>query len=53
MKEPPRATVTLLAQIVNLIDQHAFMEIVNELEADKYSKGYTAWHQLIWMLLCQ
>ena len=53
MKEPPRTTITLLAQIVNLIDRHAFQEIVNELEADKYSKGYTAWDQLIWMLLCQ
>ncbi|MEG2810643.1 MAG: IS4 family transposase, partial [Akkermansia sp.] len=52
---PPSAkNLNLYAQLVKeLLNRHEFQNIVTKHQANKYSKKFDAWSQLIWMLFCQ
>ena len=44
---------TVFLQLVKLIDRGEFGKMVKRHEADKHSKGFGSWQQLVSMLFCQ
>jgi hypothetical protein len=44
---------SLFSQVLSLIDRHHFSRCVNELEAEKWTKGFTCWSHFVSMLFCQ
>lgn len=44
---------SLFSQVLNLIDRHDFSRCVKDLDAEKWSKGFTCWSHLVSMLFCQ
>lgn len=48
----PEVNVTLLSQILKLIDRNAANKIICRHEADKHSKGNNTWTHLVSMLFC-
>ncbi len=48
-----RATLSMFAQIVQLLPQSLFFELVQKYQTDKGAKGISTWDQLIAMMFCQ
>ena len=48
-----RATVSMFAQIVQLLPQSLFFKLVQKYQTDKGSKGISTRDQLIEMMFCQ
>ena len=48
-----RATVSMFAQIVQLLPQSLFFKLVQKYQTDKGSKGISTKDQLIAMMFCQ
>ena len=48
-----RVKVTLLSQVLGLIDRDIFKQIVNRHEGDKHAKGVDSWTHLVCMLFMQ
>jgi hypothetical protein len=44
---------SLFSQILSLISRHEFAGHVNDLKADRHSKGFSCWDQFVAMLFCQ
>ncbi len=44
---------SMFAQALQLLDKDLFRSAVNEFDAEKWSKGFTCWGQLVCMLYCQ
>ena len=48
-----RATLSMFAQIVQLLPQSLFFGLVQKYQTDKGAKGISTWDQLIAMMFCQ
>lgn len=44
---------SMFAQALQLLDKDLFRSAVDEFDAEKWSKGFTCWGQLVCMLYCQ
>lgn len=44
---------SLFSQLLGTINRNVFAELVQRFEAEKASKGFTCWEQLVAMLFCQ
>lgn len=47
------ASTSCFAQVLSLVDRHAFGRAVNDHEAEKGSKGFACWDQFVAMLFAQ
>lgn len=48
-----RTTLSMFAQIVQLLPQSLFFKLVQKYQTDKAAKGINTWDQLIAMMFCQ
>jgi len=46
-------TASLFSQILSLISRHEFARHVNDLQANRHSKGFSCWDQFVAMIFCQ
>ena len=46
------STITLLAQMIQLMPAEKYKKLANELESNKHSKGIDSWTHLVTMLFC-
>jgi hypothetical protein len=44
---------SLFSQLLGTIDRRIFERLVREVEAEKFTKGFSCWDQLVAMLFCQ
>ncbi|MBM7024248.1 DUF4372 domain-containing protein [Treponema sp. Marseille-Q4523] len=44
---------TKLGQLLSLLERPRFKKIVDDIEADKYCKGFSAWQQFVTMAYAQ
>lgn len=47
-----KSNLTIFSQIAHLIDQDIVKEVVKKHQANKHSKGFPVWNQLMCMLFC-
>lgn len=46
-------TTNMFGQILHIVPRTAFTRLVNEIQAERCSKGFASWDQFVAMLFCQ